>query len=160
MGYFGVDYICVLLVITIANVACWVMCQARRELWSNGRMPLSIAFIFVDVGHRQHPVLEAGTLRHGDLSLWSWIWISWALYTGFYWRVNFDSLSMIGCERPGGRRPAGLSRSPVISLEGNKEQQSVSPASHWLHTSPKPPDSELWLRVVFCVARELLQLSS
>lgn len=152
MGHFGVDCVCMLLVITTANVAWWLtVCQARWELWGSARMLHLCGLGSPPASCFRGRDTEARGLKSVVLHLSLLSFIYRIILESELWFSKHDWMWA-----PRWKKPAGLSRSP-----GQLPRRQQRAAKCVLcFPSPNPPDSVLWLRVLFCVARQLLQLSS
>ena len=163
MGYFGVDCVCVLLVIITANVAWWLtVCQARWELWGSARMLHLCGLGSPPASCFRGRDTEAWDLKSVvvDLNLLSFIYR--IILESELWFSKHDWMWA-----PKWKKSAGLSRSPgqlprrqhlFHGTKGSEVCVSVLPTDDT--PLPNHPIQSCGWGFFFCVARQLLQLSS
>lgn len=125
MGHFGVDCVCMLLVITTANVAWWLtVCQARWEQWGSARMLHLCGLGSPPASCFRGRDTEARGLKSVVLHLSLLSFIYRIILESELWFSKHDWMWA-----PRWKKPAAFPGPQANSLEGNKEQQSVFCAS-------------------------------
>lgn len=146
MGHFGVDCVCMLLVITTANVAWWLtVCQARWELWGSARMLHLCGLGSPPASCFRGRDTEAQGLKSMVLHLSLLSFIYRIILESELWFSKHDWMWA-----PRWKKPAAFPGPQANSLEGNICSTEQTAAKCVLcFPSHNPPDSVLWLRVLF-----------